>query len=813
MDTALSHKLAQTIAARVLPSLAKQATALIPNLPDFPATDIQKLGQDPAESLALLIVLLKIRASLEGMVWPESQIPEIARLVATLKTEPCRQALQECCLGLENILQAHQTEKIFAGSTKAPLLARFYEHLLSASDKALRKERGVYYTPPALIHRMVNLCDELCQQEFKGSEGLAENGQNPNEGFRVSILDPAAGTGLFLQGVFSYVKSKLIAKGRWNEDAEAGILGRLHGFELLYVPCQMARLDFEALCPRSLIPRSLMTWGNSLDGPEIYPQLREATVFLGNPPYAAFGQHNRSPWIMSQLAAYKDGLGEKKVNLDDDYIKFFRLAHSLLSEKECGLMTLVTNSSFIESPTRRQMRAALFQSFSSMTLLNLGGSRFRPRRDGEDIDENIFDIQCGIAVTALCRQSKSTPAWRSLTRRGKRAQKMAWLRDENEMESTWERLLPESPSYSFQPLTAKQKILREDYQQFLPLNSLFEVYGSGIKTDRDRLFFDRDAKQLAQRMEQAFSGQLTKEEKGKFRIVSSSSYDLVGRLKEKRYDRGNIRRCLYRPFDFRWLYYAPGFTSRPAFRVMKHMNGQNLALLAKRQARDSDYDWFFVSQGLIADGVFAIDNKGRESLFPLYLEDGQSNLRVPGEMNHSQNPLEFFQYIYALVQSPNYRRIYRGFLRQDYPRIPIPKDAKLFFTLVNLGRELITIHCSETGVADSFFSIDFDTATIAKGYPKFRENAVYLNAEQKIAPVSQALWDFRLGGHQIAEKWLKDRKQSELSSEEIQRYSVVLSSIAQTLRLRERVDHAIDEFGAWPGAFLASRQELSHGAL
>lgn len=812
MEFGLSLKLAQDIATRSLPDFSSKATTLIPSLPPFPATAIEKLGQNPGESLAVLIILLKIRAFHLGAEWPESQIPEVATLVTALKAEGPRQRLKKSCRDLEQILNEHPTETIFEGSPSAPLLARFYEHLLSASNKALRKERGVYYTPRPLIERMVKLCDELCLNEFKGSEGLSENSQAENGCFFVSVLDPAAGTGLFLQGVFRYVKAKLEKQGRWTKKAEEGLLRRLRGFELLYVPCLIAQLDFEALCPETFIPKELMTWGNSLDGPEKHPQLREATVFLGNPPYAAFGQHNRSPWIMDQLKAYKEGLGEKKVNLDDDYIKFFRLAHALLQDKPQGIITLVTNSSFIESPTRRQMRRSLFESFSSMTLLNLGGDRFRPRKDSADIDENLFDIQCGVAVTALCKQSETEPPWRAVECRGSRPAKFTWLRRDSR-DDDWESLSPAPPSYSFQSFTEHQKALREEYNQYLPLNSFFEVYGSGIKTDRDKLFYDRDAETLTQRMEQAFAGQLTSEEKNDFRIVSSSSYDLVGRLKDKSFDRENIRTCLYRPFDIRWLYYAPGFTSRPAFRVMKHMNGQNLALLAKRQARDSEYDWFFVSRGLIADGVFAIDNKGRESLFPLNLESGQSNLRVPIVACHSQNPLEFFQYIYALVHSPNYRRIYQDFLRLDYPRIPIARDFKLFFQLVNYGRELISIHCFDGDLTDEFPPVDFDAAMIAKGYPKYLEDSVYFNPSQKITPVSRELWDFRLGGHQIAEKWLKDRKGSAINGEEIQRYKLVLSAIAQTIRLRERIDHAIDEFGAWPGAFLTLKQEASNGAL
>lgn len=807
MNTALSSSLAQKLALGPVPKLVQILRPRLASLRAFPSEKIKATGEDPAQSLALLLVLLRIRGQLSQKSWAETRLSDLTELLALFQKKPLRRTLQEPFAEVDALLDP-PPPLLFQGDQRTPRLARFYELLLSACNQSLRKERGVYYTPNGLIKHMVTLCDQLCRQEFKASEEVIKSDPNALSPETVSFIDPAAGTGLFLQGIFHAEKEKEKGRGTWTVEKEESLLRRLRGFELLYVPYQVARLDFEALCPGRVLPETLMTWGNSLDGPERHPSLRDAAVFIGNPPYGAFGQQNRSPWIMEQLSAYKDGLGEKKVNLDDDYIKFFRLAHSLLEEKERGLMIFVTNSSFIESPTRRQMRRSLTESFSSLTLIDLGGSRFRPvqRRD-----ENLFDIQCGVAVTAFSRRSQSQPPWRSVCFRGSREEKLESLKRDAQEES-WETLKPEAPSYSFQATDAVQGQLWQDYKKFLPLQSLFGLFGSGVKTDRDKLFYDRDPECLAERMKRAFAGKFTEDQKREFRVQSSSSYDLVGRLKSQDFDPENIRPCLYRPFDIRWLYYAPGFTSRPAFRVMQHMNAQNLALLAKRQARDSDYDWVFVSRGLIADGVFAIDNKGRESLFPLFLANGQSNLRVPKELHHSQRVVDFFQYIYALFHSPSYRQIYRRFLRQDYPRVPIAKDPELFFSLVKWGQELISLHCLEDKQAPRH-SVDFDSAEIRKGYPNFHEGAIYLEAEKKIDAVPEALWRFRLGGHQVAEKWLKDRRGVLLKERDIRLYLELLGALSRTLEIQEQVDHAIDEHGAWPGAFLSSSGESAHGTL
>ncbi len=57
---------------------------------------------------------------------------------------------------------------------------------------------------------------------------------------------------------------------------------------------------------------------------------------------------------------------------------------------------------------------------------------------------------------------------------------------------------------------------------------------------------------------------------------------------------------------------------------------------------------------------------------------------------------------------------------------------------------------------------------------------------------------FHIGGYQVCEKWLKDRRERELSTEDIVHYGKVVVSLRETIRLMAEVDGVIDVNGGWP---------------
>jgi hypothetical protein len=180
----------------------------------------------------------------------------------------------------------------------------------------------------------------------------------------------------------------------------------------------------------------------------------------------------------------------------------------------------------------------------------------------------------------------------------------------------------------------------------------------------------------------------------------------------------------------------------------------------------------------------------------------------------SFGPEDVFDYIYAIFHSPTYRKRYAEFLKNDFPRVPLTSDPKLFWKLVALGRELVALHLLES------LEVDFLETTYPKKGSDVVENVryvepgvllatvepgahhsakskgrVYVNSEQYFDGVKPEWWGFHIGGYQVLQKWLKDRKGRRLSNEDIVHYQRVVVAIKETIRLMFEIDKAIPK---WP---------------
>ncbi len=101
------------------------------------------------------------------------------------------------------------------------------------------------------------------------------------------------------------------------------------------------------------------------------------------------------------------------------------------------------------------------------------------------------------------------------------------------------------------------------------------------------------------------------------------------------------------------------------------------------------------------------------------------------------------------------------------------------------------------GWLDNTVWIDADAAT--KGQATARGTTGFHG-------IPEAVWNFRVGGYQVCQKWLKDRKGRRLSDEDIAHYQKIVMAIAETIRLMGEIDEVIDAHGGWPGAFQTGQQ-------
>ena len=173
-----------------------------------------------------------------------------------------------------------------------------------------------------------------------------------------------------------------------------------------------------------------------------------------------------------------------------------------------------------------------------------------------------------------------------------------------------------------------------------------------------------------------------------------------------------------------------------------------------------------------------------------------------GDLQETFGPEDLLHYIYAILQSRNYRRRFADFLRSDFPRIPVTSDRNLFVTLARFGQRLSSLHLLETetdgGPSFPEHGSNRVDAVQYESPSHQRPGRVYINREQFFEGISPETWTYTVGGYQPADRWLKDRKGRDLGYEDVNRYSLICAAICETNELMKQIDQVIEDHGGWP---------------
>lgn len=787
----------------------------------------------------------------------------------------------------------------------------FYEHFLSAYNKKLKIQRGVFYTPQPVVSYIIRSVNELLQTEFGLEDGLASTitwgemikkhpdmklpiltPKNPAksgskdifispESPFVMILDIATGTGTFLveiiDVIYKTMKAKWQKQGKsdqeivklWNEYVPKHLLPRLYGYELMMAPYAIAHMKIGLKLSETEYKfmsdeRVRVYLTNSLEPANdtqsrlagIIPALaHEAeavnavkrnvrfTVVVGNPPYSGISS-NMTEYAQHIVDEYKfvDGapLNEKKLWLQDDYVKFIRKAQINIETINIGVFGYITNHGYLNNPTFRGMRQSLMRTFPFLYVLDLHGNTTRTEHPPSGItDKNVFDIQQGVAICLASRgSSESVVGHADLW--GTRDAKYSWLTKHTICNSGFLALSPDTPYYFFEPQNTD---FRAEYEAGWKINEMMPVNCAGFITARDHFVVDIDKESLISRIGDFANIKKTDAEirKTYFAGCGSTKYpdgDTRGwklpearkRVASDKRWKDHVRVCSYRPFDARQVYWADWMVDWPRPELSSHLlRGNNVAFHICRQSVSETWAHVLVARGLIDDCY--VSNKSRERGYahPLYLYDVDEGLSFgnmgapnfssaflralsktlnmpqtqPHNLPRSLTPEDIFHYIYTVFYSHTYRTRYAEFLKIDFPRVPITSNLKLFCSLATLGKELVALHLLESSKVNKFI-----TRFIGKGdnsipkKPVWKDNAVWINATQHFEGVPENVWNFHIGGYQVCEKWLKDRKGRTLSTDDINHYQKIVVALSETIRIMAEIDKVIDEHGGWPGAFI-----------
>ena len=650
----------------------------------------------------------------------------------------------------------------FARFTEGEAVPYFYEPFLEAFDPDLRKELGVWYTPPEVVRYMVARVDQAVKDDLGLADGLAAE--------NVYVLDPCCGTGAYLAEVLRRIAANLSGRGLGalaGARVKQAAVGRVFGFEIMPAPFVVAHLQVGLTLQNLDAPladdgteragifltNALTGWEPRTTKPLPFPELEEerdradqvkqetpVLVILGNPPYNGFAgmavdeERNLSDaYRTTRRVRRPEGQG-----LNDLYVRFFRMAERRIAEKTGrGVVCFISNYSWLDGLSFTGMRERYLDAFDAVRIDNLHGDRiiseYAP--DGRT-SETVFalrgqsaGIKVGTSIALLSRSGIDTDTSGSgrilyrdfhQARADERRQALLDSLDDAGIDIGYSSVEPNLRlGLPFKPMAVS-----EHWFDWPALPDLFPVSFPGVQTGRDKFLVDTDLNRLRTRIADYFDADLSHDEIARRypEIVKTTARFDARAVREVLLARGGpdesgFLRHAYRPFDNRWLYWETDTKLLDEKRAdyRPHVFEGNLWLSAAQHLRkgaeepQTCFTHHLGARHLIERGA---------NWFPAWLlddglDDGGSGRRanLSGTARRYLERLgasveDLFHHVLATLHDPAYRAANAGALRMEWPRIPLPgwpdggadDAAEALATSAARGRALAQLLDSDTPV-------------------------------------------------------------------------------------------------------------------
>ncbi|MBD2184693.1 helicase [Planktothrix sp. FACHB-1355] len=402
---------------------------------------------------------------------------------------------------------------------------------------------------------------------------------------------------------------------------------------------------------------------------------------------------------------------------------------------------------------------------------------------------------------------------------GSREDKYRYLQEHDITTIEWTEIFPQSPLYLFIP---QDKDLRTEYEAGWKITEIMPVNSTGVKTHRDHFVFDFDLSELQKRIEKFRDLNISDREISEtYELQDTRDWKLSQRrrsLKSNSDWESFFTQCLYRPFDWRAYYHHEDVVELPRYEVTRHLlEENNLSLCTTRQV-NSEFKHIFCTKYPVTDCTVSVATRERTYLFPLYLypdpRNSQKSLFESNEietnlaqkfvhairekLGYIPTPEAIFYYIYAIFHSPTYRQRYAEFLKIDFPRVPLTSSDRLFKDLGAKGEALVDLHLMKSKKLNKLITKmdgDGDNAVTEVTY-KPAEQRIYINRNRYFEGITPNVWEFNIGGYQVLDKWLKDRKKARrtLSFDDVLHYQKVVIALKETMQIMQEIDRLIPGF-------------------
>jgi predicted helicase len=600
---------------------------------------------------------------------------------------------------------------------------------------------------------------------------------------------------------------------------------------------------------RIYLTNALEPWQRQLKLPDFEALAHEAaavnevkrekrfTVVIGNPPYSG-ASVNMSDHAQSLVDRYRFIAGKRidevKLWLQNDYIKFIAFAHGAIEYTGVGVLGFITDNSYLDGPTFRGVRYGLATTFANLRVLDLhGSSKRRDRTELGSADENVFDITQGVSVVlgvSKHGQKESPPSYSDVS--GSREDKYALLIKGNFT------FLPVHWTPPFYLLVESDHSLREEYDIGIRITDVFVAKGNGFMTGRDGFVIGFTRSEIESRINDFFNLDISDEEiRHRYEISDYRAFKIAEVRRTLKFQQSRVVEASYRPLDQRWTYFQRPIIQEWQSSVHTHMFGrENRALCVGRAGNvlGGTWDICFCTKRVTDLNQFY---RGGNVSLPIYRFPEEGDLLDAPEPNFTHDfvialgrtlglplvksglpkdltPEDIFHYAYAVFHSPGYRTRYAEFLKIDFPRLPLPRNLELFRALSHLGGELVALHLLESPKLDQPITEFVGGKNPEVEKPSWSENTVWVNKAQTTGfkGVRENVWNFHIGGYQVCQKWLKDRKGRMLSKDDIAHYQKIVIALSETIRLMAEIDRVIETHGGWPDAFASAAGQDANAA-
>lgn len=689
---------------------------------------------------------------------------------------------------------------------KQAFLKVVYENFYKVYNPKAADRLGVVYTPNEIVRFMIEGADWLCQRHF-GKQLIDRN---------VEILDPAVGTGTFIAELIEHFRGQP-AKLKYKYKEE------LHANEVAILPYYVANLNIEAtyaaltgeyeeypnLCFVDTLDNVAalrvvkgQSYGDLLGAlsaenvARIKRQnARKISVFIGNPPYNAnqLNENNNNKnrtyrQIDAQIkATYVARSRAQKTAAYDMYARFFRWATDRLQDE--GIVTFVTNRSFLDSRTFDGFRATVADEFDAVWVMDLGGDvRANPRLSGTK--HNVFGIQTGVAISFLVKSRKKHPFrvfYGRLPEFDTAEEKLAFLGTSRLPGIKFEHLTPDKrfnwlprQETDFERHTALATNASKRAERPEQITSIFQLFSPGIMSGRDDWIYDLDRDHLGMKLNYLI---------GRYDQVPPKTRDFPTdikwseTLKRRRgaatteaFSARFIRRAAFRPFHAVWVYQSPLFIDRPGLADELFPPGRANTVIAFLCVSSTNPIAVLASDRPADYGLLKQGNGGTQVLYRYRFSNSERIDNITdwalaqfeqhyGAGNGGARPITkdaIFHYVYGVLHNPAYRETYALNLMREFPRIPFYDD---FWRWAEWGGRLMALHIDYETVEPFLLQrVDVldEKSKRARLNPKPLLRADKINGsigidtETQLTGIPKAAWDYRLGNRSALE-WVLDQ--------------------------------------------------------